>query len=89
MNKSKLYRRYARIGSLEQLRSERHKLNTLIEVKELELKYDYLTIKESLSLSNILDLVLGRFSRVGPIIDSAIEGFSFVSSLFSKCRGRR
>lgn len=86
---NKFNRRYSRISSLEQLREERNRLDSLLDIKELELKHDYTALKQMFTLSYVLEAVTSRFSSAGPVINGVIDGFYLVKSLVGGLKKKR
>ncbi len=74
--------RYSKIKSMSQLKAERLKVDGEINMKEMQMKIEYSGLKESLSITRFLTLLVTRISLIVPFIKTAKNVYEFIVRQF-------
>ena len=81
MTTNKRRKKYAGLGSMDELMKERRKLRRQIKYMEAELIEDGEDLKEMFSFSNLTDMFLDRFVYSSPMLRNIIAGARTVTSM--------
>ena len=73
---------YSQIKSMSQLKAERLKVDGEINMKEMQMKIEYSGLKESLSITRFLTLLVTRISLIVPFIKTAKNVYEFIVRQF-------
>ncbi len=77
-------RRYDRLGSLTELRSERERLDWMIEAREEELVREWSRFRGMFTIGYVTGVVTQKMENLQALIRSAYSGFQSALSLFRR-----
>ena len=78
--------RYDRIGSLSELRTERERLDWMIEAREGELVREWGRFREMFSIGYVTGVVTQKMEHLQALVRTAYSGFQTALSLFRRER---